>query len=117
PGDETPLPPRMVTVVGVSRDVPGFRFTDVRAAGIFVPTSLDAPLTSVVARVNGDPDRPRQTLLDSLTRIDPNMGTIVTLRSFARLETLLLRIAFWVSLILGGLALLLTGSGLFREWK
>jgi hypothetical protein len=113
PGDDAPLPPRMVTVVGVSRDVPGFRFTDVRVAGIFVPISPDAPKTSVVARVNGDPDLARQTLLDRLTRIDPNMGTIVTLRSLARLEALLLRIAFWVSMILGGLALLLTVSGLF----
>ena len=103
----------MVTVVGVSRDVPGFRFTDVKDAGIFVPTSLDVPKTSVVARVNGDPDLARQTLLDHLTRIDPNMGMIVTMRTVARLETFFLRIAFWVSLVLGGLALLLTVSGLF----
>ena len=31
----------------------------------------------------------------------------------ARLETLFLQIAFWLSLMLGGLALLLTVSGLF----
>jgi ABC-type antimicrobial peptide transport system permease subunit len=41
------------------------------------------------------------------------MGMIVTMRSLARLETLLLQIAFGVSLVLGGLALLLTVSGLF----
>jgi len=35
------------------------------------------------------------------------------MRTAARLETLFLQIAFWVSLILGGLALLLTVSGLF----
>ena len=45
-----------------------------RKPGIFVPTSVDAPKTSVVARVNGDPDLARQALLDHLTRIDPNMG-------------------------------------------
>jgi predicted permease len=112
PGDEA-LPPRTVTVVGVSRDVRGFRFTDVKDAGIFVPTSLDVPKTRVVARISGDADLARQTLLDRLTRIDPNMGMIFTMRSVARLETLFLQIAFWVSLILGGLALLLTGSGLF----
>ena len=92
---------------------PGFRFTDVKDADMFLPTSLDAPKTSVVARVNGDPDLARQTLIDHLTRIDPNMGMIVTMRSVARLETFFLQIAFWVSLILGGLALLLTVSGLF----
>ena len=113
PKDEAPAPPRVVTVVGVSRDVPGFRFTDVRDAGLFVPTSLDAPNMSLVARVNGDPDVARHTLLDHLTRIDPNMSEIMTLRSLARLERFLLGIAFWVSLILGGLALLLTVSGLF----
>ena len=113
PGDEAPLPSRMVTVVGVSRDVPGFRFTDNRDSGIFVPTSVDASKGLVVARVNGDPDLARQTLIEHLTRIDPNMGTITTMRTLARLETFLLGIAFWVSLILGGLALLLTVSGLF----
>lgn len=41
------------------------------------------------------------------------MGHIVTMRTVARLETFLLRAAFWVALVLGALALLLTGSGLF----
>lgn len=113
PRDQTPPPPRMVTVIGVSRDVPGFRFSDVRDAGVFLPTSFDVPKTSVVARVSGDPDLVRQALLDRLTRIDPNMGMIVTMRTVARLETFFLRIAFWVSVVLGGLALLLTVSGLF----
>ena len=113
PSNEVPPPPRIVTVVGISRDVPGFRFTDVRDADMFLPTSLDAPNNSIIARVNGDPDLTRQTLLDHLTRIDPNMGMIVTMRTVARLESFLLGIAFWVSLVLGGLALLLTVSGLF----
>jgi predicted permease len=113
PNDEGQMPPRMVTVVGVSRDVPGFRFTDVKDAGVFLPTSLEVAKTSVVARVQGDPDLARQTLIDRLTRIDPNMGMIVTMRTVARLETFFLQIAFWVALILGALALLLTVSGLF----
>lgn len=113
PRDEAPQPSRMVTVVGVSREVPGFRFADVKDAGVFLPTSLDVPKTSVVARVNGDPDLARQTLIDHLIRIDPNMGMIVTMRTVARLETIFLGIAFWVSVVLGGLALLLTVSGLF----
>jgi ABC-type antimicrobial peptide transport system permease subunit len=41
------------------------------------------------------------------------MGKIITLRTVARLETFFLTTAFWVSVILGGLALLLTVSGLF----
>ena len=66
-----------------------------------------------MARVSGDPDLARQTLLDHLTRIDPNMGMIVTMRTVARLEGFFLNIAFWIALILGSLALLLTVSGLF----
>jgi predicted permease len=112
PGDEL-LVPRMVTVVGISRDVPGFRFAEVADAGIFVPTGLDVPKNAVVARVNGDPDLARETLLDHLTRIDPHIGMIMTMRTVAKLETFFLQIAFWVALILGGLALSLTVSGLF----
>ena len=116
PGDKPAgdaLLQRTVTVVGISRDVPGFRFTDIKDADVFVPTSLDVPKTSVVARVSGDPDLARQTLIEHLTRLDPNMGQIVTMRTVARLETFFLEMAFWVALILGALALLLTVSGLF----
>lgn len=113
PVDRSALTPRLLTVIGVSRDVAGFRFTDTKEAGIFLPTSLEAAKTSVVARVQGDPDLARQTLIEHLTKIDPNMDMIVTMRTVARLETYFLQIAFWVSVILGGLALLLTVSGLF----
>jgi predicted permease len=111
--EEAQLPPRLVTVVGVSREVPGFRFTDAKDARVFLPTSVNAPKTSVVARVKGDSDLARQTLVDHLTKVDPNMGSIVTMRTVARMETFFLQIAFWVSVILGGLALVLTVSGLF----
>lgn len=113
PGDEPPLPSRMVTVIGVSRDVAGFRFTGVNGSIVFLPTTLDVPKTRAMARVSGDPDLARQTLLVHLTKIDPNMGMIVTMRTVARLERFFLGIAFWTALILGSLALLLTVSGLF----
>ncbi len=113
PNGTPSMPARVVTVVGVARDVAGFRFTDFKNAGIFVPTSVNTPQTSIAVRVSGDADLARQTLLDHLTRIDPNMGLIVTMRTLARLELFFLEIAFWVSLALGGLALLLTVSGLF----
>ena len=113
PADNALLQPRTVTVVGVARDVPGFRITDVKEAGVFLPTSVDVAKTSVVARVQGPPNLARETLLDHLTKVDPNMGSIITMQTVARLETFFLQIAFWVSLILGGLALLLTVSGLF----
>ena len=113
PKEEPPMPARLVTVVGVSRDVAGFRFTDTEDAGIFLPTSVNAPGTWVAARVNGDSGIARRALVDHLTKIDPDMGMVVTMRTLARLEMFFLQVAFWVSLVLGGLALLLTVSGLF----
>jgi predicted permease len=113
PVDDGLAQARIVTVVGVARDVPGFRITDVKDAGVFLPTSLDVPKTSIVARVQGEPNLARQALIERLTRVDPNMGMIITMRTVARLETFFLQIAFSVSLMLGGLALLLTVSGLF----
>jgi predicted permease len=110
---DPPMPARLVTVVGVSRDVAGFRFVDVKEAGVFLPISVNAPKTAVAARVKGDAELARRTLVERLTRVDPNLGMIVTMRTVARLETLFLQVGFWISLVLGGLALLLTVSGLF----
>jgi predicted permease len=113
PRKDDPPPARLVTVVGISRDIKGFRFTDIKPPGVFLPTSVDTPKTDLVARVVGAPELARQTLLDHLTRIDPNMGMIVMMRTVATLEKFLLNVAFWIALVLGALALLLTVSGLF----
>jgi ABC-type antimicrobial peptide transport system permease subunit len=52
-------------------------------------------------------------LTEVLSVIDPNMGQIVTMRTIARIETYLLQVGFWISLVLGTLALAFTVSGLF----
>jgi hypothetical protein len=111
--DDAPLQARMVTVVGVARDVPGLRFTGIKEADVFLPTGVEVEKTSMVARVHGEPHLVRQALLDRLTKIDPNMGTIITMRSVARTEMFFLQAGLSVSLVLGALALLLTVSGLF----
>lgn len=113
PTDGPPTPSRLVTVVGVARDVAGFRFIDTKNAGIFLPTSVNAPKTFVAARLKGDSALAYRTLVDRLTAVDPNLGLIVTMRTLASLETSFLQVAFWVSLVLGALALVLTVSGLF----
>jgi predicted permease len=113
PEGEPPMPARTVTVVGVSRDIAGFRFNDVKDAGVMLPASLKTPGTIVVARVNENPDVARQALLERLAKIDPNLGSIKTFRSLARLTQFILNVAFSISVVLGGLALLLTASGLF----
>ena len=111
--DEPPLSARIFTVVGIARDVPGFRFADFEEADVYVPISALAAKTSLIVRIHGDPEQARQALLQRLTLIDPNMGEVVTLRTVARIETYFLQIAFWTTLVLGGLALALTLSGLF----
>jgi ABC-type antimicrobial peptide transport system permease subunit len=55
----------------------------------------------------------RRALIERMAAIDPNMGEVNTLRTIASLETYLLAIPFWLTLVLGALALLLTVSGLF----
>ena len=52
-------------------------------------------------------------LVDRLAAIDPNMGEVTTLRTIARMVAYLLAIPFWLTLVLGALALVLTLSGLF----
>ena len=111
--DEPPLLVRTFTVVGIARDVAGFRFADFKQAGVYVPIGASHAKTSLIARVQGDPDEARRALLRTLTAVDPNMGQVVTLRAAAKLETYLLGIAFWTTMVIGGLALVLTVTGLF----
>jgi predicted permease len=110
--DDPPLRSRTFVVVGIARDVAGFRFSG-RAAGVYVPIGAEAARTALTMRVHGDPERARRALVDRLTAIDPNMGEVTTLRTLARLDAYILGIPFWVTLVLGALALLLTLSGLF----
>jgi hypothetical protein len=111
--DEPPVAVRTFTVVGVVRDVAGFRLADFKQAGVYLPTSSATAETSLTVRVQGDPDLARRALLQRLTVVDPNMGQVVSMRTLARMETYFLQIAFWLTLALGGLALVLTLSGLF----
>jgi hypothetical protein len=113
--DDPPLLPRTVDVVGIVRDVAGVRLGGVRlgGAGVYVPTSAEAARTTLTMRVHGDAERARRALIDRLAAIDANMGEVSTMQTIARAEAYLLGIPFWLTLVLGTLALLLTLSGLF----
>jgi hypothetical protein len=105
-----------LTVVGVVRDVAGFRIAPFEKAVVYQPTNAAMPNTSLVARVHGDPELARQTLLNRLATIDAGMsstGEVGTMLWITRMETYLLQVAFWFTVILGGIALALTVSGLF----
>jgi len=111
--DGPALGSRTFTVVGVVRDVAGFRIAPLEEAVVYVPTSATVPKTSLVARVHGDPELARQTLQNRLASIDPAVDQVGTMRWVTRMETYLLKLAFWLTVGLGGLALALTLSGLF----
>ncbi len=111
--DEPPLLARVFVVVGIARDVTRFRRADAREAVVYVPISAEADKTSLTLRVHGNPERARHALVERLTAIDPNMGEVLTLATIAEMVAYFLKIAFWLTLALGALALLLTLSGLF----
>ncbi|HJU43752.1 MAG TPA: ABC transporter permease [Vicinamibacterales bacterium] len=112
--EQPPLSARSFIVVGVARDATRrFGLAEVPDSNIYLPATSAAALTSLVVRVQGDPDVARAALLQRLSAIDPNMGEVMTLRAAAGLQTYFLQIAFWVAVVLGGLALTLTASGLF----
>jgi predicted permease len=113
-GDVPPVS-RSLVVVGVARDVAGFRLGGFRmaGAGVYVPISTEAAGTTLMMQMRGNAERARQALVDRMAGIDPNMGEVGTLQALASTETYLLAIPFWLTLVLGALALLLTLSGLF----
>jgi hypothetical protein len=100
-------PSRTLTVVGVVRDPSGSS-----SLGVYLPTGPESPETSLYLRVRGNPEQARQALLERLTSIDPAL-IIITLRTMAGMGTYMLQLAFWLTVVLGGLALVLTVSGLF----
>lgn len=111
-----PAPPsHALTVVGIVRDparMAGFSYLDT-FRGVYVPSTPETPGTSLMLRVRDNPDQARVALLERLTAIDPALTNITTLRTIAGMQTYVLRGAFWLTVVLGGLALVLTASGLF----
>ena len=115
PGEPV-LESRTVTVVGVVKDVAGFRIAPLDAAVVYVPTSATMPGTALIARVHGDAYRAQESLVTRLSAIDPNManrGQVGAMVWVTRMVTYFLWLAFWLTVALGALALALTLSGLF----
>jgi hypothetical protein len=107
PGD----PPSVAgnfTVVGVARDVAGFRTGGfrLRGAGVYVPINPEAHGTLLILSVPGDTERARVALAGRMALIDPNMGEVEALQVLAGMEKYMLAILFWLTLAL-------TLSGLF----
>jgi predicted permease len=110
---EPPLAARTVTVIGVARDIAGFRMNPFARGVVYLPGNAAMAGTALTARVHGDPGLARAKLLDRLSAIDPAFGDVVATGSIVRMEAYLLTLVFWMTVALGALALALTVSGLF----
>ena len=111
--DGPAAPAGSFTIVGIARDVAGFKFMEMPPANLYLPVTTATAGTTLMLRVRGDSEAARRALLDSLTAIDPNLEQIVTMKTAAGIPAYFLQLAFWLTLVLGGLALVLTLSGLF----
>ncbi len=103
-------------VIGVARDVAGFRVggaTLLAGPDVYLQATTETAGTSLVLRVRGDPASVVRGIRERLATIDPAIGEIMPLQELARMEATLLKIPFWLTLSLGVLALMLTLSGLF----
>jgi ABC-type lipoprotein release transport system permease subunit len=107
------LPFRDFTVVGVVPDPRRLGNSRTFGAGVYLPIAPETAGTSLVLRVHGDPDQSRRQLIERLTKVDSAMGEIMTVRTLTGALLYVLQAAFWVTVVLGGLALALTLSGLF----
>jgi predicted permease len=108
-----PAPAGGFMVIGVARDVAGLPFGEGKPTSVYVPVAATERSTVYTIRVHGDPETARRLLLERLTAIEPNLEPIVTFRTMAGMATYFLQLGFWLTLVLGGLALVLTVSGLF----
>jgi predicted permease len=106
---------RAVVVVGVARDVAGFKLggTGMSGTGVYLPTDAQVAKTGLMLRVHGDPERASRSLAERLKAIEPDVADVIALRSLTRMAAYLMAIPFWLTLVLGALALVLTLSGLF----
>jgi len=113
--DDPMMQPRTAVVIGVTRDVAGFQIGGFKlgVSGVYMPVDAAVPSTVLVTRVRGDADRAKRDLIDRLAVIDPNMAEVSTLQTLVSTNTYLLGTSFWLTLVLGTLALVLTLSGLF----
>ena len=102
---QSPSSSRSLTVVGIVRGE--------AIRGVYVPSTVETPGTALTLRVRGNPEQARVALLDRLTAIDPTLINILTYRTMTSMQAYLLRLAFGITVVLAGLALVLTVSGLF----
>ena len=115
PPDVPLLRERTAVVIGVARDVAGFSVGGIKlgSTGVYMPIDTGAAATALNVRVRGDAEAARRAIVDRFAALDPNMAQVSTMETFGLVDTYILGASFWLTVVLGSLALLLTLSGLF----
>jgi uncharacterized membrane protein YqaE (UPF0057 family) len=112
--DTRPASSGPLTVVGVVGEASPASPNDAASVrSVYVPAAVDSPNHALVLRVRGHPEQVRQALLERLVRIDPAPIMILTYQTMTSLQSYFLQMGFWAAVVLGGLALALTVSGVF----
>ena len=115
PGNDPLAAPSTVLVLGVVRHVRGYAASGNSSdnTGIYLPAVLTDAGTTIIVRAHGDSQVARRTLNERLANVNPNVGMILTMRSLGALRAYPMQLAFWVTVLLGTLALVLTLSGIY----
>jgi putative ABC transport system permease protein len=104
-----------VEVVGIAGDIAtGYGDSHSDKTAIYLPASAQDRGSVLVARVSGDTEVARRTIDAALTAVNP--GSVEHIHRMQELvvgRTYPLRVAYWLSAMVGGLALLLTISGIY----
>jgi predicted permease len=114
-GFRIPLSAQVAQVIGVFRDINnGFVDSQDNRTLICLPTTPRAAKRVLLLRVSGDAEAARQTIDKDLAAVAPGaVDEIHAMRALAAGRAYPFRIAYWISALLGTLALLLTLSGVY----
>jgi predicted permease len=105
-----------VRVIGIARDVMGGWIGDgIDATLIYFPvTENRSGLGSMLLRLKGDPATSRREIEAALNRVVPGAADQINpLDQVLAVQIYPFRVGFWISSFLGGLALVLTISGMY----
>ncbi len=104
-----------VEVVGVAGDIAtGYGESQSDKTAIYVPASSRDAGTVLVARVSGETEAARRAIDAALTAVDPGaVDHIHRMQELVVGRVYPLRVAYWLSAMVGGLALILTISGIY----
>ncbi len=118
PTDHDARPPRQrnALVIGIARDVmSGWVGDGLDATKIYFPVAASSTqLNSILVRLKGDPESLRRATEEALNRVVPGAADQINpMNQVLAIQIYPFRVAFWISSFLGGLALVLTISGMY----